>query len=131
MASANAVHSGRTDGEQIEELAALDERDVKALTQYLTVLDSIGRVQDADDLYLVVSQSGSEYMVDTHNGVCECPDSRYRNVRCKHLRRVAFATGDRPIPASVDREAIDPNLGAHVEGEPVFAGADETDKSSD
>ena len=121
MASAKAAHGGRTDDEQIEELSTLDERDVKALTQYLTVLDSIGRVRDADGLYLVVSQCGSEYMVDTHDGTCECPDSRYRGVRCKHRRRVAFATGERPIPPGVKPRAIDENLGAHVEGESVFA----------
>lgn len=131
MASVEAAHSGRTDEEQIEELAAFEKRDVKALTQYLTVLDSIGRVKDADGLYLVVSQSGGEYMVDTHDGICECPDSRYRNVRCKHRRRVAFATGERPILAGVNQEAIDPNLGVHVEGEPVFAGAGESDDTSD
>lgn len=129
MASVKAAHGGRIDGEQIEEPAALEERDVKALTQYLTVLDSIGHVRDADGLYLVVSQSGKEYMVDTYDGICECPDSRYRNVRCKHQKRVKFATGLRPIPAEVDREAIDEQLGMHIEDEPVFAEAPDVEAS--
>lgn len=74
----------------------VDERDRRALTEYLTVLEDLGRARDADGLYLVVSQSGSEYLVDAHTGACECPDHEYRGVHCKHARRMAFATGDRP-----------------------------------
>lgn len=98
----------------------LDELDARALTQYLTVLDDIDRVRGALDLYLVVSESGSEYLVDARSGACECPDHEYRGRRCKHLRRVAFATGQEPIPAWVDRDDVDDQLGAHVDGGPVF-----------
>ena len=70
----------------------IDTRDLRALTEYLTVLDDVGRVRGADGLYLVVSQSGSEYLVDTLEGACECPDAQYRGVECKHRRRVAFPT---------------------------------------
>ena len=99
-------------------IAALDDRDVRALTEYHTVLSDLGRVKDADGLYLVVSQSGKEYLVDTHDGSCECPDSQYHNPAggCKHSRRVEFATGRRAIPADVKRSAVDPSLGEHVEG---------------
>ena len=97
----------------------IDDRDRRALEQFLTVLEDVGRVRGADGMYLVVSQSGSEYLVDTRLGACECPDHEYRDVRCKHLRRVAFATGERPIPADVDH---DPDIGQHVSGDPrVFA----------
>jgi len=98
----------------------LDELDARALTQYLTVLDDIDRVRDAPDLYLVVSESGSEYLVDARSGACECPDHEYRGRRCKHLRRVAFATGQEPIPAWVDHDGVDDQLGRHVNGEPDF-----------
>lgn len=97
-----------------------DELDRRALTQYLTVLEDVGRVRGADDLYLVVSQSGREYLVDHRDGVCECPDHRYRGRRCKHVRRVAFATGARPIPDWVDPSEVDDRLGEHVDGTPSF-----------
>ena len=38
----------------------IDSRTERALTQYLTVLADVGRTTGADDLFLVVSQSGSE-----------------------------------------------------------------------
>ena len=103
--------------------AGLDERDVRALTEYFTVLNDVGRVRGADGLYLVVSQSGSEYLVDYRTERCMCPDAEHRNPEggCKHVRRVAFATGDRSVPA-VDVD-VDPQLGAHVE--PVDTGEEE------
>jgi len=93
----------------------VDERDVRALTQYLTVLEGLGRARGADGLYEVVSQSGKEYLVDADAGVCECPDFEYRGVRCKHLRRVDFATGRRPLPEGIDPADVDEALGAHVQ----------------
>ncbi|WP_254768256.1 hypothetical protein [Salinilacihabitans rarus] len=102
----------------------LDERDRRALEQYLTVLEDYGPAKGAEDLYVVVSQSGKEYLVDARTGACECPDAEYRRPTggCKHVRRVQFATGRRPIPAGVD---VDPQLSAHVsEGEPRFVATD-------
>lgn len=92
----------------------LDRRDELALTQYLTVLDDLPPVAGDDDRYVVVSESGATYVVDLGEGTCTCPDYRYRGGRCKHLRRVEFATGKRPIPVGVD--AVDPDLGRHVGG---------------
>lgn len=88
-----------------------DERDIRALTEYLTVLP------DAPDLYEVVSQSGSSYTVDARDGACTCADYEYRQPAggCKHVRRVEFATGSRPIPDAVPTEAIDEQLGRHVD----------------
>lgn len=102
----------------------LDARDARALTEYMTVLDDLGRARDADGLYVVVSQSGSEYLVDADTGACECPDAEYRDMRCKHVRRVAFATGARPIPTWTDRDALDDQLGAHVDAEPRVVATD-------
>lgn len=99
----------------------LPDRDVRALEEYLTVLDDVGRARGAAELYVVVSQSGSEYLVDAREGACECPDHEHRGVRCKHIRRVAFATGERPVPASID---ADPQLGEHVDGGPDVVAAD-------
>jgi hypothetical protein len=94
----------------------LDDRDVRALTRRMSVLDDVGRVKDASMLYLVVSESGSEYLVDLYQESCECPDARYRDVRCQHIRRVEFHTGERKIPAWADRSAIDPFLLGAVAG---------------
>jgi hypothetical protein len=101
----------------------LDDRTERALTEYLSVLPDTGRAAGADDLFLVVSQSGSEYLVDTRLGACECPDHEHRDARCKHLRRVAFATGAEAVPAGV--EGVDPQLGEHVDGaEPATVATD-------
>jgi len=94
----------------------LDARDVRALTEYMTVLDEGG------DIYTVVGQNGGTYTVDARGGRCTCPDHEHRGVRCKHLRRVAFATGADTVPATV--EDTDPQLGEHVEGGPKIAATD-------
>ncbi|MDS0284751.1 hypothetical protein [Haloarcula onubensis] len=100
-----------------------DTRDVRALTEVHSVLDDVGRARGADDLFLVVSGSGSEYLVDMRTGTCECPDSEYRDVTCKHQKRVQFATGEREIPAWVNTDGLDDQLGEHVQG-PRVAAAD-------
>ena len=96
----------------------LEPRDVRALTQYLTVLEDVGRARHAADLYLVVSESGREYLVDARTDTCECPDHAHRGVLCKHARRVAFATGARAIPAWINPTDVDAHLGMHVAGTP-------------
>jgi transposase-like protein len=55
--------------------------------------DNIQRVDDC--LYTVKSQSGNgEYTVAKVCGefVCECPDNKYRHVKCKHIFAVEFST---------------------------------------
>lgn len=91
------------------------ELDERALTQYLTVLEDHDRARHGDDLYMVVSQSGSEYFVDARLPACECGDHQYRDRKCKHIRRVEFATGQREIPEWVDQEAVDDQLGLHID----------------
>lgn len=98
--------------------SALDERDVRALTEYLTVLDDVGRARNADDLYLVVSgTAGDEYLVDFREGRCECPDYQFRGARCKHIRRVAYETGAETVPAAYVDE-LPRDFGRHVTGQP-------------
>lgn len=70
-----------------------DPRTLRALTETMSVLPEIGRAKGADDLYLVVSSSGKEYLVDARDWSCECPDATYRDVRCKHQRAVTIRTG--------------------------------------
>jgi hypothetical protein len=96
----------------------LEKRTRRALEQYLTVLDDVDAAAGADDLYVVVSESGSQYLVDARGGSCTCPDAEHRDPEggCKHARRVAFATGAEAIPAAADPDAVDDQLGAHVDG---------------
>jgi len=105
----------------------LPKRAIRALTEKMTVLPDTGRVNDADDLYLVVSESGSEYLVDAREGACDCPDARHNltaDESCKHERRVRYATGETLIPAWTNADAIDPQLGTHTSTNPVRAAAD-------
>ena len=108
------IASHSTNGGADPKQRKLDRRDELALTQYLTVLDDLPAVTGDDDRYVVVSESGAEYVVDIGEGACTCPDYRYRGGRCKHIRRVEFATGERAIPAGVD--GVDPDLGRHIGG---------------
>lgn len=112
------------DGAATTESIDLDERDVRALTQYLTVLEDVGRAAGAEDLYLVVSESGKEYLVDARTDACECPDHEYRDATCKHRRRVAFATGERDVPTWVSDDDVAGDLGEHVDATPRQAAAD-------
>jgi len=97
----------------------LEQRDVRALTEYMTVLSEGG------DIYTVVGQNGNgEYRVDARKERCTCPDHQYRGVECKHCRRVAFATAERAIPAWADTDEVDAQLGKHVAGTPKVAVTD-------
>ncbi|NLV14035.1 hypothetical protein [Haloarcula argentinensis] len=124
-----ATTESRSDASSIDE-SELEEADpnnrtVRALTEVMTVMDSIGRARNADDLFLVNSGSGSEYLVDTQTESCECKWKQFNpSKECKHQKRVAFATGERPIPQWVDDDALDDQFGLHVDGEPRKAVAD-------
>jgi hypothetical protein len=77
----------------------IDERDRRALTETLFIK------RDAPDLYLVHTASGDEYVVDTREPACTCPDFQYRDVKCKHIRRVELETDERStegIAADID-----------------------------
>jgi len=93
----------------------LDSRDAAALTEKMMVLDDAPAVDGAPGMYLVVSGSGQSYRVDAREGRCECPDAFYRHRECKHLKRVAFATGEREIPDWADHDRVDPHLGTALD----------------
>lgn len=115
-----------------EECTDLDDRDVRALTECMTVLDDAGQARHAPGLYQVTTESGSQYLVDVRHESCDCPDATHRDVRCKHIRRAEFATARRPVPQWVDTDAVDPQLGTHVGG-PVATdgGQSDADDASD
>jgi predicted nucleic acid-binding Zn finger protein len=100
----------------------LNPRDTRALTEKMAVL------LEGGDIYTVVGQNGGgEYTVDLHEGQCTCPDAQYNldgNEACKHELRARYAIGDRPIPTWADTEAVDAQLGTHVNGEPERVAAD-------
>ncbi|QPV63885.1 hypothetical protein I7X12_04440 [Halosimplex litoreum] len=101
-----------------EGVETIDDRTVRALTECMTVLPMGG------DVFEVVSESGSSYRVDARRDICDCPDYEYRDDidRCKHVRRVAFAMGEQTVPSWVERDAVDPQIGEHTDGEgPRFA----------
>jgi hypothetical protein len=88
--------------------ADLETRDVKALSEHMVVLDELAPAPaDAPGLFHVTAESGRSYVVDAREESCTCADHRYRETRCKHLRRVAFETGARDLPAWVDRDRLD------------------------
>lgn len=129
MAPEIATHdSGTDDGPTITDLSDRDVRDVRALTGEMSVLDSsptMPEAKGADDLYVVIT--GDEYLVDLREGACTCPDAEF-NLRggeqCKHEVRARFATGDRPIPAGVNHDEINWQLGAHIKATPTVVNAD-------
>lgn len=103
----------------------LDKRDVRALTEAMSVLPDYGRARDAEGLFVVIGENSNDpYLVDVVGKSCECPDHEYRDVKCKHCRRVEYATGRTAIPQWVDRDAVDDNLGCALDAEPRYAVAD-------
>lgn len=113
----SAREKGNDESSRIE----LDKRDVRALTEAMTVLPQGG------EIHTVVSESGRSYTVDLREGRCTCPDAEYRldpSDSCKHERRAAYAVGDRPIPAWVDSDAVDPLLGEQTDATPRVVAAD-------
>jgi len=106
----NAYESAEVESTDVE------PRTERALVEKMTVLPLDG------DVYSVTTESGAEYRVDGREGRCTCPDHEHRDVRCKHIRRVAFATGAEPIPGEVD--GVDELLGEHVNGERQVVASD-------
>jgi hypothetical protein len=48
-----------------------------------------------ENFYTVLSQSGNgEYVVSMVDGewICECPDNKFRHVKCKHVFAVEFSS---------------------------------------
>lgn len=107
----------------------LSDRELRALEQFLTVTPEIGRARGADDLVIVTSESGREYLVDVDCGRCQrrdggvCPDQEYNlddGEVCKHVIRARIATGRRSVSsAELAAADVDPQLGEHASGPAV------------
>ena len=91
----------------------LDERSRRARTEPMSVL-ALG-----DGLYEVETDGGDTYLIDLTAGRCTCPDHVFRDVRCKHLRRVAIEITEGLVPAPGE-VAVD----CHDCDEPVFVEED-------
>jgi hypothetical protein len=97
--------------------------------------------EDDTGLAHVYTESGSEYVVDFHDGGCTCPDIRHNighDENCKHIRRARFALGLEPIPSDATEDLdIDENLGRWTDASVRLATSDggsleaDTDTESD
>lgn len=88
----------------------LERRDVKALTETLLVLDD---EYDETGVYEVVTTEDKRYRVDAHERSCTCPDAEHNlgpDEACKHIRRVRYRRGERPLPSWLSSAAIAPGL---------------------
>lgn len=96
----------------------VEQRTERALTECMTVLPEGG------DIYTVVGENGTTYVVDSRVGRCTCDDHKYREPTggCKHQRRVEFATGVRAVPVDVER--VDDLLGEHTDETPHVVASD-------
>jgi hypothetical protein len=107
-------------------IESLDDRAVRALTEYITVLDGDGGI------FTVIGENeNGSYRVDAIEGRCTCDDSRYNldpDESCKHQHRVAFATARREVPSWVDESSIAGDLGAFVDNVPTPAASNQTAK---
>lgn len=79
--------------------AVLDGRAARAWTERMAVTPLGG------GRYAVESESDTTYIVDLPRGRCSCPDSTYREERCKHRRRVAIEINEGRTPPPGKRPA--------------------------
>ena len=72
----------------------IEPRTLRAATEIMTV------IEEADALFSVTTESGSEYTVDLREPACTCPDFEYRDeVECKVIRCVRIEVGQVDIEA--------------------------------
>ena len=76
---------------------ALEDRSARAWTEAMAVHPL------CDGRYAVESERGATYVVDPDIGECSCPDHEIRDVRCKHMRRVAIEITEDRVPAPDER----------------------------
>lgn len=89
----HSVHTPASAALPDSSLGDLDDRSRRALTERMGVR-ALGR-----GTYEVVGQSEDAYLVDLPAGRCTCPDHRFRDERCKHVRRVAIEITAGRVPA--------------------------------
>ena len=122
MSTTTPTHETVATDAQLDDLS---DREVRALTEPMVTLDDVGPVKDSPGLYEVTSTSTYIVDMDTNDGPhCTCKDHEYRGVDCAHIERVRFATCRKPIPAWVDTDALDDQLGEHIDETPRVAMTD-------
>jgi len=86
----------------------LTDTERRALTEHILVLPPrlSPRYDVLTGLFHTIGESGAGYVTDPIEESCTCPDAKYRDRVCKHVRRVQFETGERPVPAWTDVGAI-------------------------
>jgi len=130
MSDTHAADKSVTENSPVDATAGagtFDKRAVRALTESMTVLPASLETDLDTDQYRVYRPDGV-YDVDMVAETCDCPDALHRGARCKHQRRVDFATGMTPVPPWVNFDAVDPGLGANFESGPVRAASDGGDE---
>jgi len=82
----------------------LTDTERRALTEHILVLPPrlSPRYDVLSGLFHTIGESGAEYVTDPIDESCTCPDAKYRDRVCKHVRRVQFETGARSVPAWVE-----------------------------
>jgi uncharacterized Zn finger protein len=91
--------------------------EARALTETMCVVED--DPECFDDHEVAVYSGSTRYHVNPVVGFCTCPSDQYHSGPCKHRERVAFARGEKPIPAWVDRDRIDPLLLRRLDDEIV------------
>jgi len=130
MSDTHAADKSVTEHSPVDATAGagtFDDRAVRALTESMTVLPASLETDLDTDQYRVYRPDGA-YDVDMVAETCDCPDALHRGARCKHQRRVDYATGQITIPGWVNLDAVDDALGINCEGGPVVAAADGGDE---
>jgi transposase-like protein len=80
-----------------------------------------------ETLYTVQSQSGNgEYAVSQvdHEWVCECPDNKFRNVKCKHVFAVEFSIALRKAVGQIRIKPIE------ITTKCIYCGSDQIVKNA-
>lgn len=88
--------------EQGSETVTVDKRDKRAAEELIVP------VAKGEGMFDVYSEDGDRKTVDIISPACTCPDFEYREPEggCKHIRRVMFEIGERPIPDGVDPDPL-------------------------
>lgn len=106
-----------------------DERDARALTEHITLT----RTYDGSGEIEASSESGKVYRIDPDALTCSCGDSEYDapDGRCKHVRRLEFASGRRSLPEWINTKAITQPFGEFIDSEDVLEPTADASSSRD
>jgi predicted nucleic acid-binding Zn finger protein len=103
----------------LQERTGLDKRTIRALTEYISVLHNVKETSNQEE-FLVVGENGGTYIVNNETKQCSCPDYLHNlpyngRKHCKHIERVQFATGNKPIPREFPDRKLNNQIGIHLD----------------